>query len=212
MQKLSVANRLEGSVFGTAIKAPLFALLTLLIATGCSSIPYVWAKDIPKERALVAAESETIGRGDMVAISIVGQANLSGNQTVGSDGTVVVPDVGSVTISELTVQEAAKKIESRVSQILKSPQVSVVVVTRFLEVSILGEVETPGKYKVESGDGVANAIAVAGGLTEFANSSGIYLVRSGEPLRIRFKMKELLRGGDSARSFAIRDGDILIVE
>lgn len=212
MQKLSVAIHHRAAAWGAAIQALLLALLVLLGAAGCSPIPYVWAKDIPKERARVAPTAETLGRGDVVAISIMGQANLSGNQTVGSDGTVIVPDVGSVTVTDLTVQQAAAKIEERLSEILKAPRVSVVVVARFLEVSILGEVEAPGKYKVEAGDGVANAIAVAGGLTEFANLSGIYLVRSGEPLRIRFKMKDLLRGGDSARSFAIRDGDIIIVE
>lgn len=148
----------------------------------------------------------------MVAITVVGQVALSGTQTVGADGSVVIPDLGTVPLDGTTVEQANARIEQRLLSILQSPKVSVVVVTRMIEVSLLGEVHTPGKYALQSGDGVANAIALAGGLTEYANSSAIYLIRSGEPYRIRFRMKSLLRGGDSARAFALRDGDILLVE
>jgi protein involved in polysaccharide export with SLBB domain len=143
---------------------------------------------------------------------VVGQATLSGVQTVGADGTILITDVGTVVLGGATVQEAAARIEQRFANILQSPQVSVIVVTRMIEVTLLGEVRTPGKYPLQSGDGVASAIALAGGLTEYANSSAIYLVRQGEPLRIRFRMRDLLKGGESARAFALRDGDILLVD
>ena len=112
----------------------------------------------------------------------------------------------------LTNAQAEELTAQRLMNILKAPKVSILVVTRFLEVSVLGEVRNPGKYPVQSGDGVANAIALAGGITEFGNSNEIYLVRDAEPLRIRFRLRDLLRGGDSARRFALRDGDILVVK
>ncbi len=191
-------------------KAALVGLLAF--SSGCSGAPYIWASEVPAARAQPAVASKKIGRGDVVAITVVGQVALSGTQTVGADGSVVIPDLGTVPLDGTTVEQANARIEQRLLSILQSPKVSVVVVTRMIEVSLLGEVRTPGKYALQSGDGVANAIALAGGLTEYANSSAIYLIRSGEPYRIRFRMKSLLRGGDSARAFALRDGDILLVE
>lgn len=185
--------------------------LAFLPHLACTTANYVWASQIPIDRAQPAPESKLIGRGDVISISVVGQAALSTSQPVGSDGSVVIPDVGAVSVGGLTTDQAEKAIEGRLSSMFKSPKVSLLVVTRFIEVSLLGEVQNPGKYAVQSGDGVANAIALAGGLTEFGSPNEIYLVRSGEPLRIRFRMKDLLKGGDSARRFALRDGDILVV-
>lgn len=191
-------------------RACLFVLALPLL--GCSSTPYIWAKDLPPHRASPAIESRAIGRGDVIAISVVGQAAISSTVAVGADGTITLPDAGVVNVAGQTVEQAQASIVRRLSSILQDPKVSVVVVTRFIEVSLLGEVTSPGKYLLQSGDGIANAIAVAGGFSDYANESSIFLVRASEPQRIRFKMKEVLRGGASAHSFALRDGDILVVE
>jgi len=148
----------------------------------------------------------------VVALSVVGQSTLSTNFTIGADGTIALPDVGAVNVAGLTAQQASATIEAKLSGILQNPKVSLIVVTRFIEVSLLGEVKNPGKFSVQSGDGIANALALAGGLTEFANESAIYLIRGDEPLRIRFRLDDLLKNGNNARSFSLRDGDILLVE
>jgi polysaccharide export outer membrane protein len=181
-------------------------------ASGCSSNPYVWASEIPRERARPTAEAKEIGRGDVIALSVVGQTALSSTYTVGADGTITVPDAGIVAVAGLTAQQAAVAVTTKLATILQDPRVSVIVVTRFIEVSLLGEVKSPGKYSVQSGDGVANAIALAGGLTEFADDTSIFLIRAGEPVRIRFRFNDLLRDGNSARAFLLKDGDILLVE
>ncbi len=186
--------------------------LFTLNVIACSSTPYVWASDIPAERARPAVESEKIGRGDILSISVVGQENLTGPQTVGADGTVSIPNIGSVPLSGLTVDKAASVLERRLSNILQEPRVSVLVVTRFIEVSLLGEVQSPGKYSLQSGDGVASALALAGGITEYGSEDAIFLIRDSEPQRIRFRLRDLLRGGRSASAFALRDGDIVVVE
>ena len=98
------------------------------------------------------------------------------------------------------------------AKIIAEPKVAIVVVSRSIDVTVLGEVSRQGKYKLKAGDGVPNALALAGGVTEFGNENAVYLVRSNEPLRIRFRMKDLLQGGNSATAFALRDGDLIVVE
>jgi protein involved in polysaccharide export with SLBB domain len=185
----------------------------LVIANfGCARAPYVWAKDIPAERAKPDARARPIQPGDTIAVTVTGQERLSIQHVVGSDGTIALPDVGTVSIGGQTVSAAEAAVTKRLTAILAAPKVSVVLLTRSIEVTLLGEVRTPGKYNLKVGDGVASALALGGGLTEFADEDAVFLIRSTERYRIRFRMDDLVRGGDSARAFALRDGDLLVVE
>lgn len=190
----------------------LITILCVCVLSACSKPPYVWASQIPAERAQPNEQDKTIRPGDVVEVAVVGQELMSDEHTVGADGTIALPNVGSVLLGGRSTADAARELSKKFSTILENPQVSLVVVARHIEVSILGEIRTPGKYQLTSGDGVATALAVAGGVTEFGNENAIYLVRAGEPQRIRFRVKDLVRGGGSARSFALRDGDVLMVE
>lgn len=187
-------------------------LLIALLALGCSKAPFVWAADVPAERAAPEEASKLLQGGDIISVSVLGQEEMSARHTVGADGTILLPSVGAVAIAGKTAKEAEAVLVSRLATVLEEPRVSVLVISRQIEIGILGEVTSPGKYQLRNGDGVAAAIAVAGGLTEFGNANGIYLIRESEPRRIRFRMQELLLGGNSARAFALRDGDIVFVE
>lgn len=197
------------------VKAPLALICAYccLVCLACGGgAAYVWASEVPQERASLPPASEIIRPGDVVAVTVAGQATLSGQFTVGADGTVTLPDVGPVPIGGKRPNQAVAVLAARVATIIESPRVSAVVVQRRVEVAVLGQVRTPGKYLLTAGNGIVEAIAMAGGLGEFANSSAIYLVRESEPVRIRFRMKDLVAGGTSARSFPLKDGDLLIVE
>lgn len=150
--------------------------------------------------------------GDGLVVTVSGEQALTGPHVVGIDGTIAIPNVGAVRIAGLTTKGAENAVKQGLSRILAEPRVSIVVISRSIEISVLGEVTSRGKYLLKAGDGVASALALAGGVTEFANKNRIFLIRASEPLRIRFRMKDLLRGGSSAESFALRDGDLLVVE
>jgi protein involved in polysaccharide export with SLBB domain len=66
--------------------------------------------------------------------------------------------------------------------------------------------------ELEARDGVLAAIARAGGLTEFAKKSRIFVLRKEpEPMRVRFDYGELARGEGPA-SFRLQEGDVIVVE
>lgn len=185
---------------------------TALLGSACSKAPYVWAKDIPAERARPANERTTIAASDVVAVTVIGHPELSVQYTVGADGTIAMPDLGSVSVRGLTVEKAQKSLENRLKRILAEPRVSVTILLKSIEITVMGEVNRTGKFTLKSGDGVAAALALAGGIGEFGNENQIYLVRDTEPLRIRFRLDDLTRGGESARAFALKDGDLIVVE
>jgi polysaccharide export outer membrane protein len=76
----------------------------------------------------------------------------------------------------------------------------------------LGEVSKPGVQLLELGVGVAQALAIAGGLTPFAKKDRIVVVRGGAQTRIRFRYDALTRAMGPASLFGLRAGNVVIVE
>lgn len=205
---ISVRDLPRRSFLGTS-----FLLVgTAFLSSACSKAPYVWASDVPAERARPANERTTIAASDVVAVTVIGHPELSVQYTVGADGTIAMPNLGSVSIRGLTVEAAQNSLQKSLKRILAEPQVSVTILLKSIEVTVMGEVNRTGKFTLKSGDGVAAALALAGGIGEFGNENQIYLVRETEPLRVRFRLEDLLRGGGSARAFALKDGDLIVVE
>lgn len=211
MHELATINRRFCPSLTNVLRSLVSALLLCAIV-GCAKAPYTWAAEIPAERAKPGPQREDIRAGDLVSVTVVGQAAISGQQVVGADGTISVPNVGAVAVGGETPKQAEATLTTSLSVLYREPKVSLTVVTRSIEVTVLGEVETPGKQILKSGDGVAVALALAGGINEFGDEDSIFLVRPSEPLRIRFRMDDLVRGGDSARAFSLRDGDLLVIE
>jgi protein involved in polysaccharide export with SLBB domain len=193
------------------VRAAWFVCVALALSA-CAKAPFTWASDIPAERAQPAPERKTIESGDVILVTVLAQETLSGQHVIGVDGTIAIPNIGTIAVAGQPVKTAEATIKQKLTTILNEPVVSIVVISRTIEVSILGEVGTPGKYLLKTGDGVANALALAGGLNDFGDEDSVYLVRSTEPLRVRFRLQDLVRGGNSARAFALRDGDLLVVE
>ena len=84
--------------------------------------------------------------------------------------------------------------------------------TRTPMVTVLGELVRPGVYPLEPGSGVLEAVANAGGLTEFADRESIYVVRKTPHLRVRFTYEALLWNDSRATSFRLAPGDVVTVE
>ena len=113
-------------------------------------------------------------------------------------------------------------LEAAFKTFVKTPVVTVAVEeTRPLQVSVLGEVAKPGTYKLTPGTDVLTALALAGGITPFAQRDGIYIVRrvsvtatpgAQRAMRIRFRYQALTRGDAPAAGFQVQDADVLVVE
>ena len=84
---------------------------------------------------------------------------------------------------------------------------------RTLQINVLGEVRTPGTFPIPYGEGVLTVLARAGGLTEYADTSAIYVLRQQpELLRVRLRYDDLVGGDPLSLSFKLRDGDTVVVE
>jgi polysaccharide export outer membrane protein len=197
-------SRLRTSVFVAA------SALAPAPLAGCATVPYVWIDDAPAPRA---AEEYVIAPGDVLGVRVFNQENMSARARVRSDGKIALPFLGDVEVRGKTPAFASKELATRFKDYVVSPVVTVSVEeTQPTAVSVLGEVAHPGTYTLDPSAGVLQALAAAGGFTEYASRDGIYVVRRGSGPRIRFTFSSLNQGEGRAPAFRLRAGDVVVVE
>jgi polysaccharide export outer membrane protein len=193
----------------------LLAIGTAAVFTACASgsggaIPVEQYKD---EGDAGTAEY-IISVGDMLSIQVFDQAQISGRMRVRSDGRISLPFVNDVQAAGKTPVVLASELEKGLKQVVLNPKVTVVVEeSKPLTISVLGEVSKPGTQIYERESGIAQALAAAGGLTNFAHKNRIFVVRSApKPVRIHFTYESITRTVGPASAFKLRPGDVVIVE
>lgn len=156
-----------------------------------------------------------LGPGDIVAIKVLGQPELSATVDVIGDGTISLPLAGSVEVAGLSTAAAAARVAQalRIRGIVINPQVTLALAeSRSRQVSILGEVRQPGRFPVDTRITVLDALALAGGVTE-AGSSVVHILRREGAGTRRYEqdLDALMRAGGAYQPFEIRAGDTVIV-
>jgi polysaccharide export outer membrane protein len=188
----------------------------LLALSACAHTePFIWADTVPLEIA-DPPSAYVIGPGDSLAIRVWEQEGMSTRARVRDDGKISFPLIDDLQAAGNTPSQLAHGIEEtlRSRRLLNNPRVTVnVEESRPASVTVFGEVVHAGNFPLAAGAGVLQAIAGAGGLSEFASDDRIYVVRPGAHLpRIRFRYPDLLRSGNRASDFRLAGGDVIIVE
>lgn len=147
------------------------------------------------------AEGYRLEPGNRVHVVVFGENNLSGDFTLDPAGSLVMPLVGSVPASGVTVPVVAKRIEDllRRNGYLQEPKVAVDVVS-FRPFYVMGEVRQPGEFPYMSGMTVLSAVARAGGYD--------YRAREGEAVLVRMENGEQ-REYHAIERTPIMPGDII---
>lgn len=186
-----------------------------LVAACGSTGPYVWYHDLPKTEWDATPGEYVIGVGDSVSVSVYAQETLAAHTKVRSDGRISLPLVGEIVAAGKHPSGLAREIEGRVSQFVQQPHVTVNIDdVQPIVVSFLGEVSHQGALTLErSSTTLLQALAQAGGPTEFANRSRIFVLRRApEFRRIRFTYDALIENQGGAALFPLRTGDVIVVE
>lgn len=107
-----------------------------------------------------------LGPGDQIRVITYDEPQLTNSFTVGADGTVSIPLVGTIQASGMTANQLASAITSSLSgsKLISQPSVSVEIAA-YRPISVLGEVNHPGQYPYEPGMTTLDAVALAGGFT-----------------------------------------------
>ena len=168
---------------------------------------------VPSAAAQSVSDSYVIGASDVLIITVWKEPTLSGTILVRPDGMISLALLGDVQASGLTPLQLADQISSKLKKYIQDPNVSVVISQIHSKVVyLLGEVIKRGPVDMTPGMTVLQAIASAGGLTDFANKKKIYILRSdsGAQRKIPINYKEALQGGGSP-DLVLKPGDTIVV-
>jgi polysaccharide export outer membrane protein len=166
-----------------------------------------------QDTAKAPADSYVIGASDVIAVTVFKEPTLSSSLLVRPDGMISMPLLGDVKASGKTPLQLADEITAKLKKYIQDPNVTVVLNQNNSKiVYLMGEVTKPGPVGMTPGMTLLQAIADVGGLTQYANSKKIYILRNtgGKQEKIPVQYKQALRG-DSSLNLTLNPGDTIVV-
>ena len=210
-----------------------FTLASVLILAACWSLPALAAmqdkpeaKDGKKARPR-AGSNETnkalrkaitdvylIGPSDILDIVVWREDSLSRPEVlVRPDGRISLPLVDDVMAAGRTPMQLKEVITQRLARYVEVPKVYVSVVNpRSHYFAVLGEVNKPASYPMLTPTNVLQALAVAGGFTEWAKKSGVVVIRgTGKDMkRFEFDYPDVVSGEKMIQNIELEPGDVIV--
>lgn len=158
-----------------------------------------------------------LGAGDVIRIAVFQNTDLTLETRITEAGVITYPLLGVVRLGGLSVTEAEKQIADglRNGNFIRNPQVTLVVLqVRGSQVSVLGQVNRPGRYPLELAQmRLTEVLALAGGAA--VGGSDLLVVtgrRNGEPFRQEIDLPLLFAPGGAAKDIVVLNGDTVWVE
>jgi polysaccharide export outer membrane protein len=158
-------------------------------------------------------DNYVIGETDVVMVSVLKEPTLSNGMPVRPDGMISLPLLGDVKAAGKTPMQLADEITTKLKKYIQDPNVTIILTQmNSKKVYLIGEIGKTGPIEMTPGMTLLQAIATAGGLTQYANSKKMYILRTkGEKQeKIRVHYKQALRG-DSSLNITLNLGDTIVV-
>ena len=135
-------------------------------------------------------------------------ANLYMNGfTIDSDGLIDIPTIGKVSVMNLNIEEAKKKIQAKADKFLINSTIIVKHIN--FEITILGEVYKPGKYTIYKDNiNLFEALGLAGDITDYGNRTALKIIRGNNIKNINLTDQNLLSSSD----LYLKSGDVVYIE
>jgi polysaccharide export outer membrane protein len=184
------------------------AVAGVLLATACASTT---ASDRPAERPDVG--EYRIGREDVLEVVVWHEPELTRVVPVRPDGKITLPLAGEVEAAGKTPGELQAGLTKALAPYIQDTAVAVLVrEINGARVYVLGEVTRPGGFPLRGSMTVMQAIALAGGRSEFAKDEVVWLRQEvgGQVGRFTLSFGELVKG-EAAGALWLRAGDVLYV-
>jgi polysaccharide export outer membrane protein len=162
---------------------------------------------------VAGVEEYRIGPEDVLDISVWKNTELTRTVIVRPDGRISLPLLNEVEAAGRTPGELRDQLAKGYSEFVNEAEVSVIVrEIHSNKVSVLGMVRLPGRYELRSQTTILEALAQAGGFTEFAKRNQIMVFRNDgrRSTRLPFDYNSVLDYGPQ-QNFVLRPGDIVIV-
>ena len=156
-----------------------------------------------------------IGAGDVLEILVWREPDISRTVHVRPDGKISLPLVDDIQASQCTLLQLKESITKALAAYVDNPAVYVMLQeNRSKKIYLIGKINEPGEYILEKETTVLQAIATAGGFTDWADKDDIVILRKEkqEQLRIEFDYDRLVSGKFIQQNiFLLKPGDVIVV-
>ena len=165
---------------------------------------------------LATPQNYRLGPGDEVVIDLWGTSEDHLRQTISPEGSIMISQVGPVYLNGLTIADANKHIKSifaRKYAGMDDAETEVQVTlgqVRSIQIDILGEVATPGTFRMSPFSTVFHALYRAGGIRDIGTLRNIQVLRNGRKIA-GIDIYEYLFDGKTSGNIRLQEGDVIIV-
>jgi polysaccharide export outer membrane protein len=198
------------------MKTRTFVTTILAMAVAASTLAQVSARDKDDSKKASATprvpDEYRMTPGDKLRIEVYKDAQLSQSAQVRPDGKVTLPLIGDLMASGLTPIELRDQITTKLKEYVTNPTVTVIVVETVPATAyVMGEVNHPGVVTLQTPLTIIQALAVAGGLKDFADEKNIRVLRkaSSGVQTINFNYREAMKS--STAPLYLQAGDTVVV-
>jgi polysaccharide export outer membrane protein len=176
-------------------------------------------KDIPEQKINKSDKMSPVtgeylaGAGDTLTITVWENPDLTQEVIVRPDGKISFPLINEITVENRTLPQIKEEITKRLAEYIKTPNVNISLKqVGGNKVMVLGEVRSPGMYKLEQRKTVLEAIALAGGFGRDAVETSVIVVQGSlsDPRPQRLNLNNAMRGKTSD-SFIVANQTIIFV-
>ena len=156
----------------------------------------------------------TVLAGDVLQISVWKEPELQMEVLVRPDSAFSFPLAGDISTEGLSVVDLQAELTKRLSRYISNPVVTVSI-TAVLgnKVYVIGQVSRPGEFVVNPQVDVMQALSMAGGLTPFAATNDIKILRrtGSHQIALSFKYNDVLKGKRLEQNIMLQSGDVVVV-
>jgi len=155
------------------------------------------------------SDQTVLSPGDTLRIVVWRKPEFSGDFVIGADGTVIHPLFRAVRVAGVPIATAESNIRTFLLQYDQNPQF---VIEPLLRVAISGEVPRPSVFAVQPRTTIAEAIARAGGTTQYGNRGKVRVIRPESGGQQQVFLANLQDPADPIASSQVRSGDQVVVD
>lgn len=168
---------------------------------------------------IATPKNYVLGSGDMVYVDIYGESEQYYEATVNPDGFLILDNIGPISVSGKTIEEATGIIRNRLANYYPgirgtNPSTSVQVTlgnVRTIQVHLVGEVRLPGTFTLSAFSTVFNALYAAGGPNENGSMRSIRVIRNGNTIA-SIDIYDFLVNGKANLELQLQDQDVVLVD
>lgn len=160
-----------------------------------------------------------LGPGDQLVLILTGQVELAHTLDVTREGFIVIPQVGQISVANLTLQQLEDLLYQRLPRSYSGVRRGADAPTRFtvsvsrlraIQVYVTGDVVRPSSYRISSAGTAMTALYAAGGPTERGTLREV-VVRRGGRVASTLDVYDYLLKGDNSNDIRLENGDVVFV-